>query len=170
MVIKAINIVIVVVLMQLTTYFSLDDPMYLNYVRGAYLLTQSIALFTIFIIYLRIQKENDTTELNYTETKVPFSGIEETVNSTVMDHDISKVKEVLQQILIAVGIMAYLHFQMGYLRPLILQVVLGLRTLSTSPLFRVYVLGRPTTGDLERPWKSKMFQKPPKPLPTPKEL
>ncbi|KAJ3204335.1 hypothetical protein HDU67_009640, partial [Dinochytrium kinnereticum] len=153
-----------------TTFLSLDKPDYQNYIRGAYLLTQAIALATLYVIYLRIVAKNDTTEITYIDSKNPFDSNADPITITHMEHDISKVKESLQQILIAVAVMSYLHFQMGYLRPVILQVAFGLRTLSVSPAFRVHILGRETKGDLERPWKNKMFARPAPPPPTPKEL
>ncbi|KAJ3171740.1 hypothetical protein HK101_011243 [Irineochytrium annulatum] len=65
--------------------------------------------------------------------------------------------------------MAVLHFQWGYIRPLLLQSVLSLRTVSSTPLFQVHVLGKPATGDLKRPWKGNMFGPAATEAPTPKE-
>lgn len=46
-----------------------------------------------------------------------------------------------------------MHLKWGYLRPLLLQSVLGLRTLSSAQIVQVYIFGYPATGDLKRPWK-----------------
>ncbi|KAJ3117483.1 hypothetical protein HDU96_006577 [Phlyctochytrium bullatum] len=94
----------------------------------------------------------------------------ETIETTILDYDIKKVKELLQQSLIAIAVMLYLHLQLGYLRPVILQVAFALRTLSMSPLFKVHILGKPAMNDLTRPWKNPMFSRPTPPPPTPKEL
>ncbi|KAJ1549040.1 hypothetical protein HK405_010833 [Cladochytrium tenue] len=79
------------------------------------------------------------------------------INTTVKEYDLSKNNEQLQQYFITLGLMIFMHFQWGYLRPLIIQSLLGLRTLYSVPLFQVYILDKKAADDLKRPWKTRLF-------------
>jgi hypothetical protein len=76
-----------------------------------------------------------------------------TQTTTYMDYDIARIAEQYQQLGIGFALMVFLHFQYGYLRPLVLQSVLGFRTLATAPLFQIYIFGKEPTGELKRPFK-----------------
>lgn len=80
----------------------------------------------------------------------------EVIQTTVQEYDISQVKSLLTQTLLAIGIIGFMHFRLGYMRPLLLQSVLGLRSVYSVPLFQVHVLGKAATGQLARPWKNPM--------------
>ena len=78
----------------------------------------------------------------------------ETISTTYRDYDLSQIKVQLNQIVMGVGIMAFLHFKFGYVRPVVIQTVLGLKNIMNTQLFKVYVRGLPAVGDLARPWKA----------------
>ena len=44
----------------------------------------------------------------------------------------------------------------GFLQPLVIQAAMTVITLADEPLFRIYILGEPTTGKLQRPFKKDM--------------
>ena len=75
------------------------------------------------------------------------------IQTTVTDYDQKQVRNTALQTFMAIGIISLMHVKFGYLRPLLLQSIMGLRTIYTSHLFKVYILGKPATGDLARPWK-----------------
>ncbi len=76
------------------------------------------------------------------------------VQTTVGDYDLSQVKSLFFQTVMGAAIVVFMHLKWGYLRPLLLQSVLGLKTLSAAPIVQVYVLGYKAEGELARPWKA----------------
>ncbi|KAJ3309040.1 hypothetical protein HDU76_003744 [Blyttiomyces sp. JEL0837] len=139
--------------------FDLDNPEYINYLRGSYVTTQVIVLSLAYYIRTKIFDRNDKTPLVYTEMKSFLEQEVITVNTTNQGHDLKKSYEQFQQILLQIIVMALLHFRFGYIRPLLIQTVLGLRSISINPLFEVYILGKDDKeGDLKRPWKAPMMQ------------
>ncbi|KAI9357003.1 inorganic phosphate transporter Pho88 [Zopfochytrium polystomum] len=166
-----VNIGLAMGLIQLANRFNLDAPEHLNYIRLAYLLSQLVSLTVILIIRRKVNESTDETPLRYNETKNMFDPSDITeVDTTVKDHDIGKSNEQLQQLVLTLGIMGFMHFQWGYLRPLLLQSVLGLRTLWVHPLVQIYIRGLPATGDLKRPWKNRLLEGAAPEPPTVKEL
>ncbi len=71
----------------------------------------------------------------------------------MQEYDLAQFKTQLNQVLIGVGFMAFLHFKFGYIRPIIIQTVLGLKNAVGTPLFKVYLFKKPAVGDLARPWR-----------------
>jgi hypothetical protein len=51
-----------------------------------------------------------------------------------------------------VVIISLMHYQWGYLRPLLLQSILGFRTLAAAPVVQVWLFGQKAEGKLTRPW------------------
>ena len=86
-----------------------------------------------------------------------------------MDYDLSQLKALLFQTVLGATIIVAMHLKWGYLRPLLLQSVLGLRTFSAAPIVQVYILGKTPVGELARPWKGNATSSQ-TPGPTPKEL
>ncbi|KAJ3324077.1 hypothetical protein HDV06_000618 [Boothiomyces sp. JEL0866] len=142
-------------LVQLANKFQLDAPENTNILRIAYASVQLIGLATIAYIYTRIKSKKDQTKLVYSEPKAPFSTEEPALTRTTFEeYDIGQIKTLLFQTFTGIAIIGFMHFKWGYLRPLLLQSVLGLRTLSSAPLVQVWVFGKEATGDLARPWKA----------------
>ncbi|KAI8911057.1 inorganic phosphate transporter Pho88, partial [Gorgonomyces haynaldii] len=68
------------------------------------------------------------------------------------EYDLGQAKALAFQNVLGAAIIVFMHLKWGYLRPMLLQSVLGLRTLSAAPIVQVYLFGKPATGDLARPW------------------
>ncbi len=49
-----------------------------------------------------------------------------------------------------------LHSWKGFLQPLVIQAAMTVISLADEPLFRIYILGEPATGKLQRPFKKDM--------------
>ena len=98
---------------------------------------QVIALLCIAYSYVRVSSSNDVSVLVYTEQTSPFDPAIETVTTTVREHDAKQVQTLLFQTCLGVAIVAFMHLKWGYLRPLLLQSVLGLRTVFATPLVQV---------------------------------
>ncbi|KAI9339577.1 inorganic phosphate transporter Pho88 [Obelidium mucronatum] len=136
----------------------------------AYFTVQLLVLTINYYIRNKITEKNDKTPLIYTEAKSMFEPKNvETVTTTNKEYDITKSNEAMQQTVLAVVMMCVMHFQFGFTRPLLLQSILGLKTLYGTQLFELYILNKPATGALARPWKKNMFE-PPAVAATPKEV
>ena len=81
----------------------------------------------------------------------------------------SQVKSLFFQTVLGAAVVVFMHVKWGYLRPLLLQSVLGLKTLAAAPIVQVYVLGYKPEGELARPWKAPGLGQQTE-GPTPKEL
>ncbi|KAJ3160458.1 hypothetical protein HDU86_000792 [Geranomyces michiganensis] len=140
--------------MQVANKFELDKEENITYLRLAYAAMQLIAFTSFAFIYARVSSLNDRTPLVYEEAKNPMdpSNVEKHV-TTVRDYDVKKIVEIARSQAVSLGMIALMHFKFGYVRPLLLQSVLGLKSLYEAQLVQVHVLGRPAAGELARPWK-----------------
>merc|ERR1719491_1783800 len=75
--------------------------------------------------------------------------------STIMEYDLSQAKNMNNGLLLPMVMLFFLHFKMGQVQPLFFQTASGIKSLVTSPLFQVYVLGR----NLERPFQNPQMDK-----------
>ena len=50
--------------------------------------------------------------------------------------------------------MAFLHGYLKYTQPLFVQSLMGLKGLYDAKPIAIYILGKPATGDLKRPFKA----------------
>jgi hypothetical protein len=71
-----------------------------------------------------------------------------------MEYDLQQAKALAGQTLMGATILAFMHYQWGYLRPLLLQSVLGFRTLAQAPIVQVWIAGYKAEGALVRPWRA----------------
>lgn len=158
-------------IVQIANKFQLDAPENTNYLRLSYGSVQLITLALIAYIYWRINKKNDETKLTYSEPKNPFSAEENPIiQTTYKEYDLGQAKALATQTLMGVAIIAFMHYQWGYLRPLLLQSVLGFRTLAAAPVVQVWLFGRVAEGELSRPWRApNPFGNPPEAA-TPKDV
>lgn len=140
-------------LVQVANRLKLDEPENVEYVRIAYGASLVVQLFIMGYMYSRIQKKKDDAKLVYTEP-ASFGNTESTqVETTVKEYDESQLKSAMTQWLLSLVIILGMHGYLGYIRPLTLQVVLGIKTVLSSPLAQIHVLGKEATGSLSRPFK-----------------
>ncbi|KAI8919248.1 hypothetical protein PhCBS80983_g00248 [Powellomyces hirtus] len=148
------NLVVVFGLMQVANKFQLDKEENTAYLRAAYLTMQAIAFTALFIVYRKVVSRNDQTPLIYEEAKSALEPSNvETIRTTVRDYDVKKLIEAARSQLIAMAMIGFMHYKWGYLRPLLLQSVLGLKAIYQAQLVQVHLVGTPATGALARPWK-----------------
>ncbi|KAJ3125666.1 hypothetical protein HK098_008326 [Nowakowskiella sp. JEL0407] len=164
------NLALVFIINQVCSMLKLDDVQNSLYIFIAFGLVQ-IAMFAVLgYIYLLIEKVNDQTVLTYTDLKIPGdSSSAEVVKKTVAEHDHGNLITALGTQAFSLGLMIFLNYKFGYLRPLLMQCVLGPRQFIQTQLVKVYILKEPATGALARPWR----QSSPlttTPLPSAKEL
>jgi len=91
----------------------------------------------------------------------------ESVETTVMDYDLSHLKKALSQAVFGMLLVVGIHYQWDYCQPLFFQCALTPLTLYKNPLFKIFVLGE--KGEIEkRPFQeespfSSLFPKPEEP-------
>ncbi|KAJ3165103.1 hypothetical protein HDU88_004822 [Geranomyces variabilis] len=150
-----LNLVLTLGLMQVANFFKIDKEENVNIIRVAYGAMQAISLAALFVVWRKVVAINDRSPLVYVESKNPLDRTEtETVRITVRDYDVQKILETARSQAIAIAIMGFMHYKWGYIRPLFLQAVLGLKGMYQQNLVKVHLLGEPATGGLARPWKT----------------
>ncbi|KAJ1554518.1 hypothetical protein HK096_003151 [Nowakowskiella sp. JEL0078] len=126
-----------------------------SYIVAAFAIVQACLLSTMGYIYLQIEKNNDQTVLVYTDLAVPGdSSSAETVRKTVAEHDNANLMTHLTSQLFQIALMAFLNYQFGYLRPMLLQCVLSPRQFMSTQIYRVYISKEIVVGNLTRPWRT----------------
>jgi len=50
--------------------------------------------------------------------------------------------------------MAFMHLYLKYTNPLLIQSIIPIKGAIEGNLAKVYLFGKPTVGDLKRPWKA----------------
>ncbi|KAI8586725.1 inorganic phosphate transporter Pho88 [Geranomyces variabilis] len=150
-----LNLVLTLGLMQVANFFKIDKEENVNIIRIAYGAMQAISFAALLIVWRKVVAINDRSPLVYVESKNPLDRTEtETVRITVRDYDVQKILETARSQAIAIAIMGFMHYKWGYIRPLFLQAVLGLKGMYQQNLVKVHLLGEPATGGLARPWKT----------------
>ena len=110
----------------------------------------------VCFILLGFHEILDTTPLTYTEAKNPLEPDNvQVIDTTIQAYDLKQLMSQAQQAAIAIAILAFIHFKWGYIRPLTLQCILGLRTVASTPLVQLHLFGKQAVGEFARPFKPK---------------
>ncbi|KAF8928209.1 hypothetical protein BGZ58_009817 [Dissophora ornata] len=149
------NMAIVMGSMQITNRLDLEDTKTQQLILGVYVVAQSIVLGISYIIQRRIQSKKDTTVLKYLDQPKAFSGEEpKLITTTNMAYDLEQNAQAQKQALIGLGVMLFLNYQFGVIRPLVVQSILPVKNALQSKFAQVYLFNKPAEGDLKRPWKA----------------
>ncbi|KAF2854178.1 inorganic phosphate transporter-like protein pho88 [Plenodomus tracheiphilus IPT5] len=149
------NLVIILGFMQISKKVPFDNPDVLNAVRGLYIVSNIIILGIYLYVQAQINKKNDLTVVKYVEPAPMGSGEEpKFVATTVKAYDLQKLRELFKAQLMGVGMMGVMHIYFKYTNPLLIQSIIPLKGAFEGNLVKVHLLGKPATGDLERPWKA----------------
>lgn len=74
---------------------------------------------------------------------------------TICEYDIAELKKLIQQTVVGVAILGFLHFKFDFVQPLILQSIFPFKNLLSSPLAKIHIFGKSAeSGELKRPWKA----------------
>jgi len=116
------------------------------YIRISYSIVQTITLFIYLFFYLKIS----SLPFNINEEK--FDVVEPTTGEIMkmnsQEYDLYQLKQLRNQTLTSFAIILFLHLKWGFIQPLFMQSLLGLSSLLSNPLVRVYIFGEL----LKRPW------------------
>lgn len=130
-------------------YFAIDPS--LDQARQGFMLSIALIMITFAFLYSRIQKAAQTTRTVTVKNKTIQGEVEET--QTFMQYDTSELFKLVKQTLIGSAVVIGIHLWKGYTQPLVFQALMLPMTALDHQLFHIYILGRPASGDLERPWK-----------------
>ncbi|KAG0244622.1 hypothetical protein BGW41_006861 [Actinomortierella wolfii] len=140
--------------MQITNRLDLEDTKTKQLILAAYVAAQAIVLGIAFVIDAKIKSKKDTTVLKYVEQPKPFSQDQpKLITTTNMEYDLEQNAQSKKQALIGLGLMMFLHFQFGVIRPLVIQSILPIKNALESKWAQVHLFGKAAEGDLRRPWK-----------------
>ncbi|KAL1984362.1 hypothetical protein VTN96DRAFT_9223 [Rasamsonia emersonii] len=149
------NLVIILVMMQVSKKIPFDNPDVLLGVRALYIVSNLIILGIYLYVQSVINKKKDMTTLKYVEPAPVGSGEEpRPVTTTVMDYDKQQLRNMIKSQLIGVGMMGVMHLWFKYTNPLLIQSIIPVKSALESNLVKIHVFGKPATGDLQRPFKA----------------
>ncbi|KAK6461207.1 inorganic phosphate transporter Pho88 [Scheffersomyces coipomensis] len=150
------NIVVMLVMMQVSRRLDLEDPTILLYVRAAYLGCQAIALAVYLLVRVKINAKNDLTTLKYVEPANPLGGESEpkAVITTVKEYDLKQIDTLIKGVFSGMAMMGVMHVYMKYTNPLVMQSVSSVKSALEANIVKIHLFGTPATGDLKRPFKA----------------
>ncbi|CAH6722302.1 SRP-independent targeting protein 3 [[Candida] jaroonii] len=150
------NIVIMLVMMQVSRRLDLENPDILFYVRVIYGSLQALTFFVFFLTRLKINSKNDLTTLKYVEPANPMSGetAPRAVVTTVKEYDLKQIDTQIRGIFQSLAMMGFMHLYLKYTNPLVMQSISGIKGALESNIVQIHLFGAPATGDLKRPFKA----------------
>ncbi|KAK9464970.1 inorganic phosphate transporter Pho88 [Lipomyces arxii] len=152
------NLVVMLVLMQVSKKIPFEDPQVVMYARIAYL-ASNLFIFSLYMFArFKITKKNDLTTLKYVEpSSSPFGAPAQErkfVTTTVKEYDLQQVTTAIRSSFMGIAILLFMHFRLGYTNPLVMQSVLPIKSAFEQKIIQIHVMGKPAVGDLKRPFKA----------------
>lgn len=125
------------------------------HLRLAYATTQILSVLAYAYIYFVASKSASKTEILTVKSK-QATGPEKVETLSVQQYDMKEARSSMQQLVMGATFVIGIHSWKGYLQPLLIQAVMGVFMLVDNPLFRIYILGQPAVGELQRPFKKEV--------------
>ncbi|KAK2813933.1 hypothetical protein FQN50_000334 [Emmonsiellopsis sp. PD_5] len=149
------NLVVILVMMQVSKKIPFDNPDVLLGVRTMYIASNIIIFGLYMYVQSQINAKKDLKTLKYVEP-APMGSQEEPrpVVTTVQDYDKQQLRTLMKSQLMGVGMMCVMHLYFKYTNPLVIQSIIPLKTALEGNLVKIHVFGQAAKGDLERPWKA----------------
>jgi len=149
------NLVIILVMMQVSKKIPFDDPTVLTAVRITYVVSNLIIAGVYYYVQMQINKKKDMTTLKYVEPS-PMGSEEEPklVTTTVHAYDLQQLRALYKSQLMGIGMMGVMHLYMKYTNPLLIQSIIPLKGAFEGNLIKIHLFGEPAVGDLKRPFKA----------------
>jgi heme/copper-type cytochrome/quinol oxidase subunit 3 len=150
------NLVIMLVMMQVSKKIDFDDPTVTLAVRILYVTSNVLIFGLYFWTKTKIEKKNDLTTLKYVEAPSAFSGTSESklVTTTVKEYDLQQVNTAIKGSFSGIAMMAFMHLYMKYTNPLLIQSLLPFKSAIEQNIVQIHIFGKAATGDLKRPFKA----------------
>jgi len=144
------NLVIILVMMQVSKRVPLEDPNVMNLVRAGYVLSNVIIIGLYAYVHLLINKKKDMTTLKYVEQPQMGSTEEpKLITTTVHAYDVAQMKQLYKAQLMGVGMMAVMHLYFKYTNPLLIQSIIPLKGALEGNEIKIHLFGTPASGDLK---------------------
>ncbi|ODV83598.1 hypothetical protein CANARDRAFT_29829 [[Candida] arabinofermentans NRRL YB-2248] len=150
------NLVIMLVMMQVSKRLDFEDPFILLCVRVLYVSCTVLTLLVYLYTRQLIIKKNDLTTLKFVEPANTMAGeTESKLNvTTVKDYDLKQIQSSIKGVFTGVAMMGFMHLYMKYANPLLMQSISPLKGAFEANLVQIHVFGKPASGDLKRPFKA----------------
>mmetsp|Transcript_145316 Transcript_145316/g.253606 ORF Transcript_145316/g.253606 Transcript_145316/m.253606 type:complete len:194 (-) Transcript_145316:75-656(-) len=133
--------------------YNIEKAGLLNHVRAAFLMAQLFCLSVALVIRYKIKNAKDTgAKVEVPAVKQFGHEVKPAMTQQLKEYDMSKWKEMVQQIFMGGLICFGIHYQWKYVIPLVMQIVMTPMSTLDNPLSMVYLWGRPAQGNLKRPW------------------
>eukprot|EP00188_Purpureofilum_apyrenoidigerum_P000200 Plantae.Rhodophyta-Purpureofilum_apyrenoidigerum.ctg10791.p1 GENE.Plantae.Rhodophyta-Purpureofilum_apyrenoidigerum.ctg10791~~Plantae.Rhodophyta-Purpureofilum_apyrenoidigerum.ctg10791.p1 ORF type:complete len:221 (-),score=47.59 Plantae.Rhodophyta-Purpureofilum_apyrenoidigerum.ctg10791:102-764(-) len=142
-------------MMYVLKYIDQKDPMTVNYCRIAYALYIVVGMSIQAYITKQISAKADTREIEVPQPASLFGpppGPPE--KKTVMEYDLGLLNQARNSMLMNGLCLAFVHFKMGQVTPLVFTAAMGLMRFLDDPMFKIHVLNNEPVGPLERPFKA----------------
>jgi len=149
------NLVIILVMMQVSKKIPMEDPDVLNLIRAGYVLSNLIIIGIYGYVHLQINKKKDMTTLKYVE-QAPMGSAEEPKLVTTTNHayDVGQMKALYKAQLMGVGMMGVMHLYFKYTNPLIIQSIIPLKGALEGNEIKIHLFGQAAIAELKRPFKA----------------
>ncbi|ODV63004.1 Snd3p [Ascoidea rubescens DSM 1968] len=150
------NIVVMLVMMQVSKKFDWENPNTIFYVRILYVSCISFCLALYLFVRQKIVKKNELTTFKYFSDPNPMSGETEgkLVITTIKDYDLQQVNAQIKGIFTGVAMMGFMHLYMKYTNPLLMQSINPVKSAFESKVVKVHLFNQEAKGDLARPFKA----------------
>lgn len=149
------NLLLMLVMMQVTRRLDSENPTVLFYLRTLYITCQLIVLTIYMYTKSIINKKNDNEVIKYSEPPSPFSGKSETkfINTTIKEYDLKQVDQQIKSIFRSMLMMAFMHLYMKYTNPLLMQSVSAIKSALECNIVKIHLFDKPPKDNLKRPFK-----------------
>ncbi|EER18806.1 conserved hypothetical protein [Perkinsus marinus ATCC 50983] len=103
-------------------------------------LVAQTGVFLMIYRSIRSNTEGDKEIVPAHEKDAGLGQMEPVEAMTVKQYDTNKLMDLVQNQLIQIVIVVFIHYRMGYVQPLILSSVMALMTLTDSEVFKLHIL------------------------------
>ncbi|KAF4631652.1 hypothetical protein G7Y89_g6471 [Cudoniella acicularis] len=149
------NLVIILVMMQVSKRIPLEDPNVLLLVRAGYIASNVIIISIYAYTHYLINKKKDMTTLKYVDQPQMGSTEEpKLITTTVHKYDVDQMKALYKAQMMGVGMMAVMHLYFKYTNPLLIQSIIPLKGAFEGNEVNIHLFGKPAIGDMKRPFKA----------------
>jgi len=155
------------------------DEIKRKYLFIVYGVSQGLTLLIAGLIYMKIKAKNEKGLIHIKNTGVVANAQaavdkdnaeNEVTTFTIMEYDMSKVKQMAGNTLLTVALSCFLYYKFNIIKPLAIQSIFAIKNIIDQPLVSIHLLGKPATGDLARPFKANNFLAPKEESVTDKEV